>query len=242
MVKELLIERSEILENFSREELDDILQDQMDGLFHEVNGVAIDYYKPYYYKYKSMTDQDMDDDTRTFLEDEFRALSMTFIRKIESVFDFKLNEEWLATHQGDIPSITLLLYSFFVLELGQNIEDAIHRDIKINAESLYGLFEDRKNKKDGSTNMYSKLADPQMGVLLANIHDVTVQVISEMTEEEFLKNLPEGYIPGDFVRKLYEAGYIGEGFMEVIKKIFLNSTFLKSMICFNIEAHYRSKE
>ena len=242
MVRELLIERSEILENFGREELDDILQDQMDGLFHEVNGVAIDYYKPYYYKYKSMTEQVMDDDTRSFLEKEFRELSMTFIRKIESVFEFTLNEEWLALHSGDIPSITLLLYSFFVLELGQNIEDSIHRTLKLNSENLYSLFEDRKNKKDGSTNMYSKLSNPQMGVLLANIHDVTVQVISEMTEEEFLKNLPEGYVPGDFVRKMYEAGNIGDGFMEVIRKIFLNSSFLKSIICFNIESHYRSKD
>ena len=242
MVKELLIERGEILENFGREELDDILQDQMDGLFKEVNGIPIDYFKPYYYKYRSMKEREMDDETRTFLEDEFYEISTTFIRKISKVFNLTLDEDWVAEHKRDIPSVALLLYNFFVLELGTNIEDAIHRAIKLESESLYKLFEDRRNKKDGSTVTYSKLSDPHMGIILANIYDATVQVIEDMTEEDYVNYLPDGYVPGDFVKKMLQGGYLTGEFMSVIREIFTKSTFLQSMICFNIEAHYRGKE
>lgn len=242
MVKELLIERGEILENFGREELDDILQDQMDGLFKEVNGIPIDYFKPYYYKYRSMKEREMDDETRTFLEDEFYEISMTFIRKISKVFNLKFNEDWVVEHKRDIPSVALLLYNFFVLELGTNIEDAIHRAIKLESENLYKLFEDRKNKKDGSTVTYSKLSDPHMGIILANIYDATIQVIEDMTEEEYVNYLPDGYVPGDFVKKMLQSAYITGEFMSVIREIFTKSAFLQAMICFNIEAHYRSKE
>ena len=242
MVRELLIERSEILEHFSREELDDILDDQMNGLFAEINGIPIDYYKPYYYKYKSLSEESMSNDAKEALENEFFAIAKTFIHKIETVFEFKINEEWLNDHYGDIPSIALLLYNYFVLELQQNIEDVVHRALKINTESLYKLFEDRKSKKDGSTTTYSKLSDPQLGLVLANIHDATVQLIEDMTAEEYVHYSPDGYIPGEFMMKLFDSGYIGEGFMDVIRKIFLGSTTLRSMICFNIEANYRSKE
>ena len=242
MVKELLIERGEILENFSREELDDILQDQMDGLFNEVNGIPIDYFKPYYYKYRSMKERDMDDDTRTFLEDEFYEISTTFIRKISKVFNLTFDEDWVVEHKRDIPSVALLIYNFFVLELGSNIEDAVHRAIKLESESLYKLFEDRKNKKDGSTVTYSKLSDPHMGIILANIYDAAVQVIEDMTEEDYVNYLPDGYVPGDFVKKMLQNGYLTGEFMSVIREIFTKSSFLQAMICFNIEAHYRGKE
>lgn len=242
MMKELLIERAEILENFGLEELDDILTDQMNGLFSEVNGIPIDYFKPYYHKYQTIKDTELNADERQLLEDRFYEVSMTFIRKIENVFKIKLDEEWIASHRKDIPSVTLILYSFFYLELGTNIEDAIHRAIKLESENLYKLFEDRKNKKDGSTVTYSKLADPQMALILANIYDATTTVIEDMTEEEYIKYLPDGYVPAEFIKRMMEKGYIVGDFMNVIRQIFAKSTFLKSMTCFNIESHYRIKD
>lgn len=241
MAKDILIERSEILASFNKEEMTELLNDQIHNLFNEINGIPVDYLKPYYYKYKSMSSMDMDSDLRTELNQKFNQVALVFINKIEEVFRITLDKDWLDSHAKDIPSVALMMYSFFVLELGSNIEDAIHRGILLDADNLYALFEERKNKKDGSTVLYSKTANPKLALLLANIYDVSTQVIEDMTEEEYLSNLPEGYLPGELISKLYKNGYLVGEFMEVIRENFLNSSFLRSMTCFNIEASYRKQ-
>lgn len=241
MVKDILTERSEILASFNEEEMTELLNDQISNLFSEINAIPVDYLKPYYHKYKSMNDMDMDPELREELKRRFNEICLVFIHKIEEVFHIKIDEGWLDSHTKDIPSVTLIMYNFFVLELGSNIEDALHRAILLDVDHLYTLFEERKNKKDGSTILYSKTSNPKLALLLANIYDVSTQVIEEMTEDEYLGNLPEGYIPGTFISKLFKNGYLEGNFMEVIRENFLNSSFLRSMTCFNIEASYRKQ-
>lgn len=242
MAKDILIERSEILQSFNIEEISQLVKDQMKNLFTDMNGIPVDYLKPIYYNYQQMKDMDMTEDLRKDLNEDYISTIKVFIQEIENAFAFKINEDYIENNVVDLPSFTLVLYSFFVLEIAKNIEDALHRAIKMDAENLYNLFEDRKNKKDGSTAIYAKCGDPKMALLMANIYDVSVQVMSEMTEEEFLNYLPEGYLPGDVVRKMYEEGKLMGDFMEVIRQNFIKSSFLRSTICFNIESAYRKNK
>ena len=242
MAKDILIERSEILQSFNAEEISQLVKDQMKNLFTEMNGIPIDYLKPIYYNYQQMKDMEMDEDLRRTLNEDYITTVKIFIAEIEEAFGFKIDENYIENNVVDLPSLALVLYSFFVLELSNNIEDSLHRAIKMDADNLYDLFEERKNKKDGSTAIYSKCGDPKLALLMANIYDVSVQVMTEMTEEEFLKYLPEGYLPGDVVRKLYEEGKLMGDFMEVIRENFIKSSFLRSMICFNIESTYRKNK
>ena len=242
MAKDILIERSEILQSFNVEEISQLVKDQMKNLFTELNGIPIDYLKPIYYNYQQMKKMDMTDDLRKDLNEDYITTVKVFIREIEDAFNFKIAEDYIENNVVDLPSLALVLYSFFVLELANNIEDSLHRSIKMDVENLYELFEDRKNKKDGSTAIYAKCGDPKLALVMANIYDVSIQVMSEMTEEEFLKNLPEGYLPGDVVRKMYEEGKLMGDFMEVIRENFIKSSFLRSTICFNIESTYRKNK
>jgi len=235
----LIIERSEILESFNDTELSELLDDQFNGLFKEINAVPIDYLKPYYYKYKSMKEDIACTDMKTYLENKYNQICMQFINKIEKVFHIKVSEDWLDEHVKNIPSVALLLYNFFILELGTNMEDAIHRNIKLDKSCLYKLFEERKNKKDGSTQLYSKCKDPEMALLIANIYDVSTQALDDMSEEEYLSYLPEGYVPAEFIKRMFSEGYISGNFMNVIREVYAKSAYLKSVICFNIESSYR---
>lgn len=240
-MSDIVAERGDIISLFTEGDLNDLLDDQISNLFGEINAMPIDYLKPYYQNFKEMNELNLNDELRNEVRMRFNNIALIFINKIEEEFSIKISEDWLENHYNDIPSVALFLYSFFVLELHANIRDAIHRQILLDSEGLYTLFEERKNKKDSSTVVYAKTNNPKLALLLANIHDVSIQVISIMTEEEFLNDLEAGYVPKEFIKKMYENGYIEGKFMDKICKSYTNSSFLKAMTCFEIESGYRTQ-
>ena len=239
MTKDILVERSEILSEFNKDEISQLLDTQLANIFTESNGIPVDYFKPLYYRYQEMKNMEMNEDLRADLDSEFNKIALLFINSIEKRFNIKVSEEWLSYHESSIASIALLLYEFFVLELNLNIEDVVHHFMKADSENLYSMFEDRKGKKDGSTTLYSKTASPEMAVLLANIYDVSTHIIETLTEEEYFENLPPDYVPNTIIKDLYKKGTITGNFMEVIREYFSSTSYLKSVVCFNITKDYR---
>lgn len=241
MNKDILIERSEILEAFNLDEFA-ILIDEQIGKGSTDYSCPLDHFKPIYYRYRQLKDMDMNSDLSDDLEQKFTEFCLEIIKRIQNAFNITLSDAWIDIHISDIPAITLVLYSFFILELTKNIEDAIQRFISLNVENLYPIFEDRKGKKDASTNMYMKSMSSEKALLMANIYDVATHVVETMTEEEFLQYLPEGYVPKEVLQKLFDDGTITGEFMDQIREIFSSSIELKSMICFNIESQCRNYE
>ena len=52
MTKDILVERSEILSEFNKDEISQLLDTQLANIFTEINGIPVDYFKPLYYRYQ----------------------------------------------------------------------------------------------------------------------------------------------------------------------------------------------
>lgn len=237
---DILFERSEILSSFNEDEIAHLLDEQITNEFEDLASLPVDYFKPLYYRYRTMREIEMDDDLRNEFESKFRRISKLFIDRICRVFNISVDSRYMDDHINDIPCLALALYSFFVLEVMQNIEDVLHNFIVKNHKMLYDLFEDQKNKKDGSTIIYQKKLSPKMALLIANIYIVSSYSIDNMTEDDYFDCLPEGYVPGIIIKDLYQKGHITGSFMETIKDMYNQCNYLRSIICFNIESGYRN--
>lgn len=240
MNTDILFERSDILSSFNEDEIARLLDEQITNEYADLASMPVDYFKPLYYKYRTLKEINMDSDLIDEFERKFTRVSLLFINRISKVFRISVDSRWLDDHVQDIPCLALALYGFFVLEVMQNIEDVLHNFIVKNHKMLYDLFEDQKNKKDGSTIIYQKKLSPEMALLIANIYNVSSYSIDSMTEDDYFDCLPEGYVPGIIIKDLYQKGHITGNFMETIKEMYLGCDYLRSIICFNIESGYRN--
>lgn len=238
MQKEAINELGEILNEFEPEDFGVLIKEQINKSSSDIE-YPIDHYKPLYVKYRQILEKDMNVELRAEVEKRFIDFCCKIIECIEESYDLDIDEEWMDSHIRDIPAITLILYSFFVLELLTNIEDAVRRFIFLNTDSLYEMFEERKGKHDAATMLYRDKLTPERSLLMANIYDVSTHVIETISEAEFLEYLPDGYVPRDVIRKMYDSGDLNGDFMNQIRNMFSNNISLKSRICFDIESEFR---
>lgn len=95
-------------------------------------------------------------------------------------------------------------------------------------------FGERKNKKDAATLVNKKKMNPELAIIISNIYDVTSWIVSILSEVQYIKLLPQDYIPLQLISSMFEEGVIAGDFMTEINDIYSSNIGLKSDVCFKI--------
>ena len=235
MKQTVIYEMSELLDSFNLEEISKLLNSQLQITETDMTIQSVDHFKPLYYKYLSIVNtEENSSDIKEEAKTRFMDICNIFLSMICKKFDLDIDETWKDEHYEDLPGFTMALYSFFVLDLTNNIHEVCINYIKNNKNYIYEAFEERKNKKDASTLVSKKIMTPEMAVIAANIYDVTTWILSQLSEEQFIMNMNQDYCPLKLISQLLEDGIMSGDFMTEINDIYSTNISLRGDICFKI--------
>lgn len=237
-----LIEVSEILKEFNIDEISRIIEDQFNTNYSEDSSTdsVVDHLKPLYYTYRTLTKQQLDEDTKKDAEIRFYSVCNLFINAISKKFNLHIDHEWLDDNIGYLPGLTYSLYSFFIIDFSSNVYEVLLNYILKNTSEIYEVFEGMRNKKDSSTLANKKSLSPEMSLIISNIFDISLWIFNKMTEDEFFNYLSDEYTPLKIIKKLFNDGKISGDFIEVINEIFQSNIRLRSKTCFEMIYRFRS--
>lgn len=239
MKQTVISEVSEILDTFDLEEITNLLQSQVNS--DEDDGIlGVDHFKPLYYKYQSIVNtNENSDEVKDTAKQRFMDICTIFLSIISKKYNISIDSNWVDDNYNNIPGLAMALYSFFVLDIESNIYDVCLNYIKKNQEFIYESFEDRKNKKDAATLVNKKLMSPEKAIIVSNIYDITSWILSQLSEEDFIKYLNEEYLPLKLISGMIEEGLINGEFMTEINDIYSSNIGLKSSVCFRLISYLR---
>lgn len=235
MKQTVIYEMSELLDSFNLEEISKLLNSQLQITETDMTIQSVDHFKPLYYKYLSIVNtEENSSDIKEEAKTRFMDICNIFLSMICKKFDLGIDETWKDEHYEDLPGFTMALYSFFVLDLTNNIHEVCINYIKNNKNYIYEAFEERKNKKDASTLVSKKIMTPEMAVIAANIYDVTTWILSQLSEEQFIMNMNQDYCPLKLISQLLEDGIMSGDFMTEINDLYASDISIKSDVCLKI--------
>ena len=235
MKQTVIYEMSELLDSFNLEEISKLLNSQLQITETDMTIQSVDHFKPLYYKYLSIVNtEENSSDIKEEAKTRFMDICNIFLSMICKKFDLGIDETWKDEHYEDLPGFTMALYSFFVLDLTNNIHEVCINYIKNNKNYIYEAFEERKNKKDASTLVSKKIMTPEMAVIAANIYDVTTWILSQLSEEQFIMNMNQDYCPLKLISQLLEDGIMNGDFMTEINDLYASDISIKSDVCLKI--------
>ena len=231
---------SEILDTFNLREISELLDRQIE-LTNDDIMLRTDYFKPLYYRYRSIVDTD---DNPIEIKEEatnrFHAVCLLFIRLICDRFALDIDTDWIKEHIDQAPGVVTALYSFFIKDLNENMLEVIIRYVEQHEEQLYEIFEDRKNKKDAATLVKKRKFSLEKAVILANIYDVSKWILQQMGEEQFIHYLNPDYVALKVVYGLIDEGLLGGHFMDTINEVYSEQIGLRGEICLKTLLHFEA--
>lgn len=235
MTQTIIEDVSEILSTFNLEEISDLLRKQV-NLSDEDNPLQMaDYFKPLYYRYRSIMDTDenpqeyKDETQRRFIE-----VCNLFIDLICERFNLTIDETWRFDNEANLPGLVTALYSLFISDIVSNLQEVCINYINKNKKEIFQVFEERKNKKDAATLVNKKKHSIEMAVIIANIYDVSTWILSQLSEEQFVQYLNQDYAPLRVIDKLLQDGIIAGEFMDTINEAYADNMNLKAETCYRI--------
>ncbi len=230
-MKLLIEDVSDIFDIFNLEEVGELIQNQIADPF----STKTDYFKPLYVKYKRIINTEGNtEDVKLTADKRFMNICSMFINLISKKFGITLDADWKEDNHTQIPALTMALYSFFVLELPMNITTACQTFMEEHGDEVYHAFEDRKLKKDAITLVSKKELTTETAVIMSNIYDVVTWILSQLSESEFTKLLPQDYVPLVILNQLFTQGNITGEFMVAINDLYATNIPLKGEICFQL--------
>ena len=234
MKQTVIYEVSEILDTFNLDEITKLLQNQI-ASNDDMGTREVDHFKPLYYKYQSIINTDENsDEIKDGAKQRFMDICTIFLSLISNKYHIDIDSTWVDDNYNNIPGLAMALYSFFVLDIESNIYDVCLNYIKKNQTFVYESFEDRKNKKDAATLINKKMMAPDMAIIVSNIYDISSWILSQLSEEDFIKYLNGDYLPLKLISNMVDDGLISGEFMTEINDIYNSNIGLKSSICFRL--------
>lgn len=230
MDDKILIEVSDILQSFNIAEISLLIKDQING-DDEFITYAVNHFRPLYFNYAKIIKYDIDEETKQEAEDKFFPICDVFIDEISSKFDIDVDQQWLSlSYKSYLPSLTVALYSTFILYLTNNVYDVVKNYIERNAKLIYETFEDMKNKKDSSTLVNKKSFSPEMTVIISNIYDITKWIFLNIDEEDFFNYSDMEQVPIKLLKPLFDEGHLGGSFVTKISEMLEKNVTFNSLI------------
>ena len=227
---------TDILESFDVEEVSQLISDQI--LKREVyTGVMVDQFQPIYANYKKLfNNPDVLEEELTDGIEKFDQICDAILGIIKEKFNVSIDDGWLSDNAGSKPAITLALYTFFVIDLYNNLREILFNYINENQKMLYEQFKDIPRKP-----ISKKQLPPQIDVILRNIYDICTFILSQLTPEDALRCLDDGYVFTGILAPLYEDGYMEGDFISAIAEIFNKEIGFKSQIGFDLMYQFHSQ-
>lgn len=226
----------DIIGTFDLDETASLLDAQLESLHDEACETLIDNFKNLYARYKAIRDGDeaVPPEVHDEVQNRFYDICQMFIDHIDTEMGLSFSEEYLADHQGDLPTIALQLYLFFVLDFRSNLFNVLLSYISAHIEDIAPQFEELRQRRDSVTAVNSSMHDQNIALVCSNIYDVVDWVMTQMDGETFFANMEKGYIAYPPVYKLYQENVIDGGFVMAAKDIIKENLSMKGKICFDI--------
>lgn len=236
MVDNAYVDYSDAIETFDIDENDRLLREQLALLHDDACESLIDNFKPIYLRYSSILNREeyTDEDTKESIQTAFYDVCELFVSKISDAFNFSVSEKYVEDHYKDLPSLALLFYLFFILDLRSNLYNVLLNVISEGLDELAAHFEDKKGKHDSLTEISKRTMDANVGIIASNIYDVVDYCMENMTPEMYLDHMEEGYIALKPMKDLYDNAEIGGEWIYAIRDFFKENISMKGKICFDI--------
>lgn len=242
-----LLEISEILGSFDLKEIESFVNNQ---ILNEDDILApgtdtIDHFHPLYIEYRRIINSTDDPEVLEAVNQRFFEVCDIFLKAIESKYCIKLNDDWKEDNLNDIAAVTVALYTFFVINHQDNLEEMLYNYIISHKKEIYTNFESLRSKKDASTISNKKKFSTEMAVIFANIYDVCTYILEHISPSEFFENIDQDYVPLKLIKTLYDEGNLGgvygddyplcgKDFTDCISEEFRDNSSYKAVICFEL--------
>ena len=240
-----LINQNEILDYFSIDEMKRVINEQiLNKTDYAECGIIVDHLKPMYARYKNIhvdinagiTPEDVVES-----KEQFNMICAIFIDAICTKFGIQIDDFWYENASADdLCTLTLYLYTFFVVDFKMVLKNILINYIEANASTIANLFDAGQTNTKGATyNALKSELTPEYALICANIFDAILYVLDTMDTEDILKYSPEDYEPVNTLREMLEEGHIFGEFYENIYDIVKNNSALKSSLAFEIITYFR---
>lgn len=241
-MEESILEISEILYEFDSAEINEIIKSQISSDDPDESLITLDILKPLYVKYSEIYNTETDETLKEQLKTNFYQLCLLFINNIAKKFDIEINEGYINDNYENIPSITIAMYSFFILDLKSNISYAILNYIYQNIKLLADTFNNLKDRKDSQSIYYKKIFPEEYAVIAANIQTISEWVIDQMIDNsELMKYINPEYALYKVMSTIIDDGFIVGDFTKAVADIYKNSLILKGSIAFEVISDIKNK-
>lgn len=240
------------LDSFNIEETEKIIRDHVLNMGSYGINQSVDYYRPYYVKYHHLKvdiDKGITDDIVKECKNKAKIIALMFINAICTKFNLDVDDEWLDNmSDSELQGVTLMLYSFFVLNLNEVLIEVFTKYIDANHEELAKSFDDNpKTNKDATFISLKNSLPSDFAVIGANIYDVCYLILDRLNEEQFIQ-----YIDGDNemqepILNYFLDGHVSGNFIDAIDNMIRSDmSNLKSYLGFELVAYlvntYHSNE
>ena len=222
----------DIIESFDIDDITQLISDQIVG--RNYCNIAVNHFTPIYVNYQTlMSSKNATDEELALGRERFNQI----LKIIGQQFDIEIDPEWLNDNAKDRPAITMAFYSFFVIDIYQNILDLLYEYIRKNRAKLYEEFKDVPSSS--GTTIHKFADDAQSEVIYRNIYDICRYSLSTMTIESSFDYFEEGYVPLTIIRQLYAKEVIAGDFIARIHEIYEKDLKLRSLTAFDVVGKLR---
>ena len=229
----------DILDYFNIDRTYKLIQEQLHDDDMSPSGTLSDHLKPLWVKYKSIQpdpNEGIDSSVMYAVGDRFDTICRMFIDVIAKKFNITLDTGWFEDQPRDtLHSMALLMYTFFVLDLESNIKEVLYKYIVEHSSELAQHFGDNiKTRKDSPFITMRKNMDTDYAIIGANIIDVCMWILDQMTEDEFFELLGDEYMPQSVIKNMFDEGHMDGQFVGNIYNFFINNNTVRCRIIFDI--------
>ena len=233
----------DLLDFFNLEETEKIIRDHILNPEDYGIGQSIDYYRPYYVKYQQIhvdIDKGITENDVKICRERAKIIALMFISAISQKFNLDVDDEWLDNmSESELQGVTLILYSFFILNLREILIEVMTKYIDINHEELAKSFDDNpKTNKDATYISLKKVLPSDFVVISSNIYDVCYLILDRMNEEQFIEYIDADNEIQETILSFFQDGHITGNFIDSIDNMIRsNASGLKSSLSFEILAY-----
>lgn len=243
MISGNYLDLSDLVETFDLEENRRLLKDQLDAIKSDSEHMD-DNFKLLYTRYAAIKDENSTTtpETKEEVERMFRDVCEMYITMIGGAFEAEIDSEYFLDHEGNLASLALQYYLFFILDLRSNVFNVLLSYISSHKADIAAQFEELRQRHDSITEANRSLEDPDIALIASNIYEVIDWVLEQIDAETYFDNLEEGYVVTEPMRKLYDRGVIDGGFIIAIRDILHDNVSMKARVGFDIICRLKGYE
>lgn len=236
MIDRTYLDLSDVMETFDLDETRRLLESQLESLHDDVCEGLVDNFKILYQRYTSIQENAVthDPDFGMEVQNAFYGICRMFITRISEEFNFTVDEDYLEKQEGNLPSIALQFYLFFVLDLRSNLYNVLLTFISKHMDELAAQFESLRSKKDSITELNKRMENLNVALIASNIYDVVDWIMDSIDPDGYFTYMEQDYVALAPVRTMYESGEMSGEFTEAIRDILKENISMKGRICFDI--------